>query len=117
MSKRKLLVTQIAKGVRVQNQDLRFDFMLNSSAEKELKSLEKMISPELYGIISKLLLGFHGHMQYEMAVDLVIFAHERIAHMTSCLGADYVLDICYAWIASELGFLKRSFITSIYYNN
>ena len=72
MSKRKLLVTQIAKEVRVQNQDLRFDFMLNSSAEKELKSLEKMISPELYGIISKLLLGFHGHMQYEMAVDLVL---------------------------------------------
>ena len=68
MSKRKLLVTQIAKEVKVQNQDLRFDFMLNPSAEKELKSLEKMISPELYGIISKLLLGFHGHMQYEMAI-------------------------------------------------
>ena len=46
---------------------------------------------------------FCDYMQYEMAVNLTIFAYEHIAHTTSCPSVDNVLDGCYLWIADEQG--------------
>ena len=112
--KRKLLVRQLVNEVRIKNQDLRTDFKVNPSALKELGSLEKMVSPELFYKLAQMLQGFHDDMQLEMAEDLVVFAREQVAHTTKCFGADYVLDVCYGLIASELGLLNRSVIYNLY---
>ena len=108
MSKRKLLVTQIAKEVRVQNQDLRF-FPVVHKAERELGSLKRKVSPELIEMLKMQLMAFRGDMQQEMATDLVIFAHDHLAYTTGCPSADMVLDVCYSWIAHEQGLLKVNF--------
>jgi hypothetical protein len=48
-------------------------------------------------------------MQLEMAEDLAIFACEQIAHSTGCPSVDFTLDICYTWIAAELGIIKKGY--------
>ena len=112
--KRKLLVKQLVNEVRITNQDLRTDFKVNPAALKELGSLKKMVSPELFYTLAQMLQGFHDDMQQEMVEDMVVFTYEQIAHTTRCFAADYVLDICYAHIASELGLLSRSVIFDLY---
>ena len=64
-------------------------------------------------MLEQQLLGFHRDMQYEMAMNLVIFTYEHIAHTTGCSSADLTLDICYTWIAQEQGILKKSFLKRI----
>lgn len=114
MKTRKLLVKQLVNEVRIKNQDFRRDFKINPSALKELSALEKILSPEVYYTLAQMLQGFHDDMQLEMAEDMVVFAHELVAHTTKCYGADYVLDVCYGLIASELGLLRRSVINILY---
>ena len=101
------MIKKIALNVQVENQDLRRDFGLTHNAERELSTLEKRVSPQLYGMLEQQLLGFHRDMQQEMAEDLVIFAYEHLAHTTGCSSADLVLDVCYTWIAAEQGIVKR----------
>ena len=109
MKKRKFLVKRIAQNVQVKNQDLRKEFSMNPLAEREMKSLEKYVSPQLYGMLIQQLLGFHADMQLEMAEDLVMFALEHIAHSTGCPSVDFVLDICYTWISMEHGIMKSGY--------
>lgn len=116
MKKRKFLVKKIAHDVQMVNQDLRRDFGLNPSADRELSTLERKVSPQLYGMLVQQLLGFHADMQVEMAEDLVIFACQHIAHSTGCTSVDMVLDVCYTWIATEHGLLKMGY-KSFLFNN
>ena len=109
MKKRQFLVKRIAQNVQVKNQDLRKEFSMNPLAEREMKSLEKHVSPQLYGMLIQQLLGFHADMQLEMAENLVIFAYQHIANSTGCPSVDFVLDVCYTWIATEHGILKSGF--------
>ena len=51
MKKRKFLVKRIAQNVQVKNQDLRKEFSMNPLAEREMNSLEKHVSPQLYGML------------------------------------------------------------------
>ena len=105
-----MMIKKIALNVEVMNQDLRGDFGLTHNAERELSTLEKRVSPQLYGMLEQQLLGFHRNMQQEMAEDLVIFTFEHIAHTTGCASADVVLDICYTWIAQEQGIVKKGWL-------
>ena len=114
MRTRKMIIRQIAKDVQMRPMDLTQGFGLAKLAVLKLTELERKVSPDLYSLLEEQLLGFGGDMQIEMAEDLVIFAKEQIAKTTGCQGADYVLDVCYAWIASELGILKRDFIKKVY---
>ena len=50
MKKRKFLVKSIARNVRVMNEDLRKNYIINPCAERELSTLERKVSPQLYGI-------------------------------------------------------------------
>ena len=109
MKKRKFMVKKVALNVLVENNDLRKYYGVNPLVAREMKSLERLVSPQLYGILEQQLLGFHADMQLEMAEDLVIFAHEQIAHSTGCPSVDVTLDICYTWIAAELGIIKKGF--------
>jgi len=107
MKKRRLLVRQVAKNVRQLNHDLRKDYGVAPLADREMSSMEKEVSPQLYGMLMQQLLGFHGDMQLEMAENLVIFTYRHIANTTGCDSVDMVLDVCYAWIAAEQGILKN----------
>ena len=88
MKKRKLLVRKMAHNVRQVNHDLRFEYGVAPHADREMTTLEKKVSPQLYGMLMQQLLGFHGDMQLEMAENL---------------------DVCYSWIAAEQGILKKSY--------
>ena len=72
MKKKIFLVKRLARNVQVMNQDLRREFGLNPSADREMTTLEKKVSPQLYGMLIQQLLGFHADMQYEMAENLWI---------------------------------------------
>ena len=114
MKKKNFMVKRIARSVQVENQDLRSEFGLNPSAERELTALENKVSPQLFGMLVQQLMGFHADMQVEMAEDLVIFSYQHIAHSTGCPSVDYVLDICYAWIADEHRILKPGYRRFLY---
>ena len=60
MKKKNFLVKRLARNVQVENQDLRREFGLNPSAEREMITLEKKVSPQLYGMLIQQLLGFHA---------------------------------------------------------
>ena len=109
MKKQKLMVQRMAKNVSLMRQDLRSDYPMNYLAEKELSTLVKKVSPQLYGMLVQQLLAFHADMQLEMAEDLVMFTYQNVAHTTGCPSVDMVLDVCYSWIASEQGILKPGF--------
>ena len=49
MKKQKLMVQRMAKNVSLMRQDLRSDYPMNYLAEKELSTLVKKVSPQLYG--------------------------------------------------------------------
>ena len=108
MKKQKLMVQRMAKNVSLMRQDLRSDYPMNYLAEKELSTLVKKVSPQLYGMLVQQLLAFHADMQLEMAEDLTIFASEHVAHTTGCPSADMILDLCYTWIAWEHGIVRKS---------
>lgn len=109
MKKRRFLVKKIAQNVRIENQDMRREFGLNPIAEREMKPVEREVSPQLYGMLIQQLLGFHADMQVEMAEDIAEFAYEHVAHSTGCPSVDMVLDVCYSWISTEHGILKPGY--------
>jgi hypothetical protein len=108
------MVKSFARNVKVENHDLRRDYGLDPCADREMTTLEKKVSPQLYGMLIQQLLGFHADMQYEMAVNLVVFAFNHVAHSTGCPGVDNTLDVCYAWIAMEHGILKPGVKNELY---
>ena len=108
MKKRKVYVKTISLDVMTIDQDLREDYDLNPSAEMIMERVSDEVSPQLYGMLIQQLLGFHADMQVEMAEDLEDFAVAHIAHTTGCASVDYVLNICYGWIAAEHGLFQES---------
>ena len=117
MKKKIFLVKRLARNVQVMNQDLRREFGLNPSADREMTTLEKKVSPQLYGMLIQQLLGFHADMQLEMAENLVVFAYQHIANSTGCPSVDFILDVCYTWIATEQGILKPGVKSFLCNNN
>ena len=117
MKKKIFMVKSFARNVKVENHDLRRDYGLNPSAEREMITLEKKVSPQLYGMLIQQLLGFHADMQLEMAENLVVFAYQHIANSTGCPSVDFILDVCYTWIATEQGILKPGVKSFLYNNN
>ena len=110
MKKKNFLVKRLARNVQVMNQDLRREFGLNPSADREM-------TPQLYGMLIQQLLGFHADMQLEMAENLVVFAYQHIANSTGCPSVDFILDVCYTWIATEQGILNPGVKSFLYNNN
>ena len=93
MKKKNFMVKSFARNVQVKNHDL-----------------------QLYGMLIQQLLGFHADMQLEMAEDLVIFSYQHIANSTGCPSVDFILDVCYTWIATDQGILKPG-VKSFLYNH
>ena len=89
MKKKNFMVKSFARNVQVKNHDLRRDYGLDPCADREMTTLEKKVSPQLYGMLIQQLLGFH---------------------------ADFILDVCYTWIATDQGILKPG-VKSFLYNH
>ena len=104
-----MLVKKMSVGVKVVDQDLRRDYGINILAEYEMKKLELLVKPDTFGMLVQQLLAFHGDMQMEMADDMVLFAQEEIALTTGCPSVDHILDLCYTWIAIDLGIIRKKY--------
>ena len=100
----KMMITRKSKGrVRLVEQDLCEDQSMNMGAEYTMKRLKSRLSSELVEVLVEQLLGFNEVIQEEIAdyIDMYVRNHE--VHTTGCPSVDYVLDVCYMWIAAELG--------------
>ena len=95
--------------VRLVAEDYTMDQSVNRSAEYMMKRLERNLSPELVNVLIEQMLGFNEWMQQEMAYDMDLFIREHEVRTTGCPSVDYVLDVCYMWIAAEMGGLKREY--------
>ena len=84
---------------------------VDKSAEYLVKRLRRKLSPELVNLLIEQMLGFNEWMQQEMAYDMDLFIREHEVRTTGCPSVDYVLDVCYMWIAAEKGDLKREYKT------
>ena len=79
---------------------------LKHDAESVMLRLENKLSNSLLFMLNQQLLGFSSQMQQELALDMVDYVCDDIMRMTGCPSADYVLEICYAWINDELEGLR-----------
>lgn len=76
---------------------------MEHDAESVMHRLENRVSKSLLFMLNQQLLGFSSQMQQELAMDMVDYVCDDVMRMTGCPSADYVLDICYAWIEEEKG--------------
>ena len=104
MAKETIKTVSLEKTLKVYEQDLTYQFGVDSTAQYVMECLEYKVSPELLDILNAMLLGFNDDMQLEIADDLLDFAYGQVVHTTGCPSADAVLNACYTWIAEEKGF-------------
>ena len=110
MTKHRLVITPLlVKDVKVEDEDMSMDFPVAKKAEREMETIRKKVSQELFDLMMMQLMGFRGDMQHVMAENLVIFAYDHTAYTTGCPSVDTVLDICYTWIADEQGIIIKNF--------
>ena len=100
-------VRKIAKGVRVNHQDLLKFHPLDPFAEKIMENLEGKVDNQFINLFKDLVRGFDEDMQIEMADNLHDFARSHVANTTGLVSADMILDICYKMIAIDHDILKK----------
>lgn len=103
----------LTEDVKVFEHDLSCEHSIEGVAMSIMEIVENMVSPELFDMLKDMLLGFNDDMQLEIADDLLDFAHGHVIHTTGCPSADYVLDMCYAYIAAEHGILDGEAIQNM----
>ena len=103
MRQKKIKFESIETVFKVYEQDLTYQFGIDSTAQFVMDGLEDRVSPELLELLNAMLLGFSDDMQLEIADDLLDFVCMHVIHTTGCLSADAVLESCYKWIADEKG--------------
>jgi len=104
MAKETIKTVSLEKTLKVYEQDLTYQFGVDSTAQYVMECLEDKVSPKLLDVLNAMLLGFNDDMQLEIADDLLDFAYGQVVHTTGCPSADAVLNACYTWIAEEKGF-------------
>lgn len=103
MRQKKIKFESIETVFKLYEQDLTYQFGIDSTAQFIMDGLEDRVSPELLELLNSMLLGFSDDMQLEIADDLLDFVCMHVIHTTGCLSADAVLESCYKWIADEKG--------------
>ena len=100
----KMMITRKSKRrVRLVEQNLCYDQSMNMGAEYTMKRLKNRLSSELVEMLVLQLLGFNEMIQEEIADNLDLYVRNHEVRTTGCPSVDYVLDVCYMWIAAELG--------------
>ncbi len=100
---RMMITTKCKRRVRLIEQDLCEDQSMNMGAEYTMKRLKNKLSSELVEMLVMQLLGFNEVIQEEIADYIEMYVRNHEVHTTGCPSVDYVLDVCYMWIAAELG--------------
>ena len=100
---RMMITSKCKRRVRLIEQDLCEDQSMNMGAEYTMKRLKNKLSSELVDMLVMQLLGFNEVIQEEIADNLDMYVRNHEVHTTGCPSVDYVLDVCYMWIAAELG--------------
>ena len=103
----------LTEDVKVIEHDLSSEHSIDSVTMSIMEIVEEKVSPELYTMLKDMLLGFNDDMQLEIADDLLDFALDHVIHTTGCPSADYVLEMCYAYIAAEHGILDGEAIQNM----
>ena len=103
MRQKKIKFESLEMVFKTIEQDLTYQFTIDSTAQFVMDGLEDRVSPELLELLNSMLLGFSDDMQLEIADDLLDFVCMHVIHTTGCLSADAVLEACYKWIAEEKG--------------
>ena len=98
-----MIITKGKRIVRVIEEDLSEYQGMNRCAEYTMKRLERKLSTELVEMLIEQLLGFNEVIQEEMADNLDLYVRNHEVKTTGCPSVDLVLDVCYMWIAAELG--------------
>ena len=101
-----MIITKGKRVVRVINENLSEYQGMNKCAEYTMKRLERKLSTELVEMLIEQLLGFNEVIQEEMADNLDLYVRNHEVKTTGCPSVDLVLDVCYMWIAAELGELN-----------
>ena len=52
-----------------------------------------------------------------IGVSAAFYGYQHIANSTGCPSVDFILDVCYTWIATEQGILKPGVKSFLYNNN
>ena len=98
-----MIIKKGKRRVRLVEEDLRDYQGMNKCAEYTMKRLERKLSTELVDMLITQLLGFNEVIQVEMADNLDLYVRNHEVKTTGCPSVDMVLDVCYMWIAAELG--------------
>ena len=108
--KRVMMTAVFVEDAKVAEEDLSGLFPVVRKAEREMQTIRKKVSPDLFNLLMMQLQGFRGYMQYVMAMNITLFVFDHTVFTTGCASADMVLDICYAWIADEQGKLDSKLV-------
>ena len=102
-----MFIVRKARKLKLVEQNLCEYQSMNQRAEYTVRGLNKKLSDDLVEMLVQQLMGFHEYMQEEIADDLELFVKKKVVKTTGCPSVDCVLDVCYMWIAAELGELKK----------
>lgn len=107
MKKYSFLKSCFTKRVKVSNQALVSELLMDARAAVIMRSIEKKVSPMLFAHLCEMLYGFSWDMQRKIANNLLLFVCLKVAFTTGCLAVDTVLGICYVWMGAEQGLVKK----------
>ena len=107
MKKDSFLAKCFTQSVKVVEQGMNGEMLMDGTAECIMACVKRKVSPELYCKLMEMLLGIRPDLQKKMAKNLLAFVQKRVAHTTGCVSVDVVLEICYVWIGAEQGRVKK----------
>lgn len=113
MKKNSFLAKCFTQSVKVVEQGMNGEMLMDGTAECIMACVKRKVSPELYCKLMEMLLGIRPDLQKKMAKNLLAFVQKRVAHTTGCVSVDVVLEICYVWIGAEQGFVKKKLTNTL----
>ena len=107
MKKYSFLRSCFTKRVKVSEQGLESELLMDERAAVIMRCIELKVSPTLFQKLCEMIYGFSKDMQQKMATNLLLFVTMKVARTTGCVVVDTALEICYVWIGAEQGRVKK----------
>lgn len=107
MKKYSFLRSCFTKRVKVSEQGLESELLMDERAAVIMRCIELKVSPTLFQKLCEMIYGFSKDMQQKMATNLLLFVTMKVARTTGCVAVDTALEICYVWIGAEQGRVKK----------
>lgn len=113
MKKGSFLAKCFTQSVKVVEQRMDGEMLMDGTAECIMACVKRKVSPVLYSKLVEMLLGIRSDLQKKMAKNLLAFIQKGVAHTTGYVAVDTVLEICYVWIGAEQGFIKKKLTNTL----